>query len=61
MSYRNGVLYFMAKEKDIGKYIELVTIKGPAMTKVVDLRIQILPPIKAMQCPYGNKPGDCLP
>jgi hypothetical protein len=47
MSYRNGILYFQAKQKDVGFYTEMVTIavKGDAAsTQVIPLRIRVLPP-----------------
>ena len=65
MSYRNGMLYFKANARDVGKYTEMVTITvkgdGGGETLVVPLRIRVLPPDKNITCPYGSKPNDCMP
>ena len=66
MTYRNGILYFRAFQKDVGTYSEVVTvaIKGiVGAPLLVTMRIRVLPPLKQtnMTCPFGNKPGDCMP
>jgi hypothetical protein len=66
MTYRNGILYFRAFQKDVGTYSEVVTVAikgGAGPPQLVSMRIRVLPPLKQtnMTCPFGSKPGDCLP
>ena len=66
MTYRNGILNFRAFQKDVGTYSEVVTIGikgGVGAPQLVTLRIRVLPPLKQtnMTCPFGSKPGDCMP
>jgi hypothetical protein len=66
MTYRNGILYFRAFQKDVGTYSEEVTVAikgGAGAPQLVTMRIRVLPPLKQtnMTCPFGSKPEDCLP
>ena len=66
MTYRNGILYFRAFQKDVGTYSEEVTVAikgGVGAPLLVTMRIRVLPPLKQtnMTCPFGSKPGDCMP
>ena len=66
MTYRNGMLYFRAFQKDIGTYREVITVAmkgGVGAPQLVTMRIRVLPPLKQtnMTCPFGGKPADCMP